>query len=532
MDSLANATTSPEPQKNIGAIPNPATVPPLDSLTAAGIPETITNPADALALVKLIEERVPNHRTLGGGHPLTLPHWFHQWRSASPQWNERGREVCGKETVSMYPSAVHAMRVFLAAGAGVSSSVAAAVEAASAQQVASTLPWWTRRRPRIGPTGIVRAVAAIEPPETIVHPMEGVTLAALIRERVPTTQITFAMKRLQPLLIQRSSMETGGDSPKRQAVDGQIRAIYPAAFSQARSYLSSPEHELVLKAEDRAAAQALKAASARFMELHGKVENDQAPRPVAVETSGALVVTEPEQLVGYVEQARDLLAKCQNITEAKGHLDKAKAVRTYLQSVRAAEEVQSAAEEVVVRVRRRLGELLRDVPKARAGRKQNNRSPEATYSVAAAKATTLSELGVTKQAASKLEKLASIPEPVFERYLTNTRAEGKRPTTRGALALAKATIQPDTSTESYAATQAAVVRQQWSAITRLHEGLQRTASEWSERDAVGMEDHITFNTALASTIGKAIETAPAARALPIRPPKKARSPRRPTSKAS
>ena len=529
-----NTITESEQDEQLGrtrddAMTTVAPSPPTDPLTAAGIPESIKRPDEAAALVKLIEERVPKG-SVRDGHPLTLPHWYRRWLNANPQWDSRGREICGDQTVALYEAAMTAMRELLATGAPQSSSAAATGAVAIVPQ-----PEWTRRRPRVGPRGVAQPQAALNPAETIVHPMEAVALAALIVDRVPAPQITFAMKRLEALLLPRASMDA--DSPERRGVDVQIIVLYPTAFNEVRNYLTSRAHEGVLRAEDEAAARALEGNVARFGALYiepngsdpiaAAIANSaQSTTATSAVTKSGLAAMEPEQLVGYVEQARDLLAKCQNISEAKGHLDKAKAVSNYLQSVRAAEETQSAAEEVVVRVRRRLGELLREVPKARAGRKENNRSPKATYSaVVAAKALTLTELGITKQQASKLEMLATIPAQVFEGYIDTTRAAGKKPTTRGALALAKTTLQAGAVTESYTVAQAVVIRKQWSAITRLHADLERTAMEWSEEDAIGMGDNIAFNTALAATIGKAIEMAPAARRVLVPGVKKARSSR-------
>lgn len=149
-------------------------------------------------------------------------------------------------------------------------------------------------------------------------------------------------------------------------------------------------------------------------------------------TMGALAVITPETLALYAEQARDLLLKCTDLHDAKAFATRAEVVATYVRSLHAGLAAQSAAEEVVLRARRRLGELTRDLPKAPAGRK-SNRSHAPTYS---GKAASLMELGITKQEASTLEKLASIPRAPFDKYLADTKAAGRPPTTRGALALA------------------------------------------------------------------------------------------------
>ena len=67
----------------------------------------------------------------------------------------------------------------------------------------------------------------------------------------------------------------------------------------------------------------------------------------------------PVQLL-KVEEARDLLAQCKRVDDAKAIRDKAEAIRVYLRNQKASADAQNDAAEIKLRAERRLGELLQE----------------------------------------------------------------------------------------------------------------------------------------------------------------------------
>ena len=86
--------------------------------------------------------------------------------------------------------------------------------------------------------------------------------------------------------------------------------------------------------------------------------------------------------------------------------------------------------EIKLRAERRAGEMLAEMEKAKGTRGQLSggsivRPPE--------NRPTLSDLGIDKHDSSRWQKIAAVPEPDFERYLTETKAAGRELTSSAAL---------------------------------------------------------------------------------------------------
>jgi len=90
--------------------------------------------------------------------------------------------------------------------------------------------------------------------------------------------------------------------------------------------------------------------------------------------------------------------------------DKAEAYRYALKVAGESKEVVRKAEEIKLRAERRAGELLQVMPKQKAGDYQrSNPATVASYS----------ELGIDKRDASKWQRIASIPNKVFEHWIAS-----------------------------------------------------------------------------------------------------------------
>ncbi len=129
-----------------------------------------------------------------------------------------------------------------------------------------------------------------------------------------------------------------------------------------------------------------------------------------------------------VEQARLFLMRSRDIDEVKDFADKADAIARYQRSREAAEESGIIAAEIAVRAKRRLGELVAELPKAKPpGKKIGN-----TLSPISSRIPTLADHGISKEDSSRWQRLAAVPEDKFEEALAESR-EDKKPITVAAV---------------------------------------------------------------------------------------------------
>lgn len=120
-----------------------------------------------------------------------------------------------------------------------------------------------------------------------------------------------------------------------------------------------------------------------------------------------------------VEEARQILAECKRVDEAKSIRDKAEAIRAYLRQQNASREAQNDAAEIKLRAERRLGELLQE-QKAR-GERADRGNPKQKSHAATIAPPTLRDLGIEKTQAARWQDIAKIPEPKFEAYVKEQR---------------------------------------------------------------------------------------------------------------
>jgi hypothetical protein len=111
------------------------------------------------------------------------------------------------------------------------------------------------------------------------------------------------------------------------------------------------------------------------------------------------------QLVRY-EAARTALAEAHRVDEVKEIRDKAEAMAAYARQAKDTQLVQYATE-IKVRAERKAGELLRQ---AAEKRERADRGKPSEMS----KATTLSDMGITRDQSSRWQQVASIPDEHFE----------------------------------------------------------------------------------------------------------------------
>ena len=98
----------------------------------------------------------------------------------------------------------------------------------------------------------------------------------------------------------------------------------------------------------------------------------------------------------------------------------------------------------VARAERRLGEMLKEQPKATGGQHGGKTSLDGSRKEPSNKQPTLDDLGIDKKLSSRAKQLADIPEDVFEQTLAEHREEQAAVTSRTMTRLAE---QADTDSK-------------------------------------------------------------------------------------
>lgn len=122
-----------------------------------------------------------------------------------------------------------------------------------------------------------------------------------------------------------------------------------------------------------------------------------------------------------LDQATRMLAEIRTIDDAKQLIDLAEAARVYAKQVKLGLEAQNHAAEIKLRAQRRAGEILDEMDKntGAMGKGINQYSEVRLQAVSAPP--TYSDLDITYRDAHVWQTLASMPEPLFENFITDKR---------------------------------------------------------------------------------------------------------------
>ena len=129
-----------------------------------------------------------------------------------------------------------------------------------------------------------------------------------------------------------------------------------------------------------------------------------------------------------VAKACEALVHAVTVLEAKQVKDVDEAMRVWSRAQKDGGETQRHAAEIVLRAERRMGEIL-DAARKSGDRRGKGKNLMST-------ASTLSDLGVTRDNASRYQKISEIPEDQFEALVTEAKEAAKELTTAAALRLA------------------------------------------------------------------------------------------------
>jgi hypothetical protein len=148
-------------------------------------------------------------------------------------------------------------------------------------------------------------------------------------------------------------------------------------------------------------------------------------------------------LVRY-EAARSALAEAQRVDEVKDIRDKAEAMAAYARQAKDSELIQYATE-IKVRAERRCGELLARFAETgeRATRNHGGANIPTVSNDTTPRATTLSEMGLTRDESSRYQQLAAMPEDHFETAVETAKATAGEVTSAFMLRAAKAANPKD-----------------------------------------------------------------------------------------
>jgi len=151
-------------------------------------------------------------------------------------------------------------------------------------------------------------------------------------------------------------------------------------------------------------------------------------------------MTEPRELV-LLSKAEKVLTEANTVDEVKDLRDKAVAVKAYAKKAKMGQRIVVEAAAIKLRAERRLGQMLQAIELADAAPGNQYTGPNA--SADDEPRIYLRDLGITKSDSSRTQRLATLPQEVFDRYLTDNMQAGREPTMAGVLRLAAHGVTTD-----------------------------------------------------------------------------------------
>lgn len=133
-----------------------------------------------------------------------------------------------------------------------------------------------------------------------------------------------------------------------------------------------------------------------------------------------------------IDKARAYLARAETLPEIGHAMAVAEQARRWAKRARLGREAENHATRIRIEAERKAGQLLANAPKHPAGRPTENRSDGPTDLPPK-----LSDLGISKQQSSDWQRMASVPDEVFEAHVEEVTRKGDPLTTRGVVEVAK-----------------------------------------------------------------------------------------------
>jgi N6-adenosine-specific RNA methylase IME4 len=130
----------------------------------------------------------------------------------------------------------------------------------------------------------------------------------------------------------------------------------------------------------------------------------------------------------YFDTARQALAQAATLDEVAELRTQAELMRGYYRQRKESAEMQNMCAEIKLRCERKLGELLKDIIPHQGGRPQKRSHDESV---------SLQDLDIDHNQSSRWQRIASVPDDEWERFIAETKAKEQELTSAGALRLAK-----------------------------------------------------------------------------------------------
>jgi hypothetical protein len=124
--------------------------------------------------------------------------------------------------------------------------------------------------------------------------------------------------------------------------------------------------------------------------------------------------------VQKIEQSKLAIREVKGLDEIKSIIDQSEALKAYAKSAQLSAEIQADIVELNLRATRRLGEISATLEKVKPGVKPSELRPGDGHNT---KTAALADIGVSRQRANEAEKIASIPEDIFEDILKDSKAD-------------------------------------------------------------------------------------------------------------
>ena len=137
-------------------------------------------------------------------------------------------------------------------------------------------------------------------------------------------------------------------------------------------------------------------------------------------------------------RAQQALAECKTAMDAKSIADQAEALRVWAERAHASIDTVNRAVEVKIHAERRMGELLKAMPKATGARMAGKNESGVSVVVQPDRRETLREMGISKDESSRAQKLAALPAEEVAERIALAKADGGRLSTAKVLDLCPA----------------------------------------------------------------------------------------------
>ena len=138
-------------------------------------------------------------------------------------------------------------------------------------------------------------------------------------------------------------------------------------------------------------------------------------------------MNEPRDLV-LLSKAERAIAEAKTLDEVKDIRDKAAAIKAYAKKARLGQKIVVEAAAIKLRAERRLGEMIQTVELADSAPGNQYTGPLELQSPNNDTPVCLRELGITKTDSSRSQRIAKLPDEVFEGYLAENTDANREPT--------------------------------------------------------------------------------------------------------